>query len=156
MAHDTTADVATMTTTRAQAQDLGRDLVLLLARIGLGVLMIWHTKVAWDYTGGVAGMVDGFDQTGIPLPELTARANLFGELIGGSLLILGAGVRLIGVLMAVNMAGAWYYVHTSGLYAMDGNGPQTVIALGLIGLLLAVTGSGRLGLDPHLRNLRRS
>jgi putative oxidoreductase len=41
---------------------------------------------------------------------------------------------------------------------MDHNGPELVIALGLLSLVLAVTGSGRLGLDHlivlHLR--RRS
>lgn len=51
--------------------------------------------------------------------------------------------------MAVNMVGAWIFVHTSGLYAFDRNGPELVIALGLLSLVLAVTGSGRFGLD-HL------
>ena len=59
--------------------------------------------------------------------------------------------------MALNMAGAWILVHTSGLYAMDHNGPETVIALGLLSLVLAVAGSGRFGLD-HLivRRFRRT
>jgi putative oxidoreductase len=58
--------------------------------------------------------------------------------------------------MALNMAGAWAFVHTSGLFALDHNGPELVIALGLLSLVLAVTGSGRFGLD-HLivRRLRR-
>jgi putative oxidoreductase len=40
---------------------------------------------------------------------------------------------------------------------MDHNGPEVVIALGLLSLVLAVTGSGRFGLD-HLiaRRLRRT
>ncbi len=149
------AAAAQRRTRRVRAEDTGRDLALLLARVGLGILMLWHVKVAWDYTGGVAGYANGFDQMGIPLPELTARANLFGELIGGILLILGAGVRAIGVFMAVNMVGAWYYVHNSALYAMDGNGPELSVALALLGLMLAATGSGRIALD-HLRAVRRS
>ena len=75
--------------------------------------------------------------------------NLFGELIGGIALILGLGVRVIGVLMALNMAGAWIFVHASALYSLDHTGPELVIALGLLSLMLAITGSGRLGLD-HL------
>ena len=126
-----------------------RDLVLLVARVGLGVMMIAHTKVAYDYGGSLGGVVDAFDQSGVPLPAIAGPANLFGELIGGALLILGFGVPVIGVLMAVNMAGAWIFVHTSGLFAFDRNGPELVIALGLLSLVLAVTGSGRLGLD-HL------
>lgn len=126
-----------------------RDLVLLVARVGLGVMMIAHAKVEYDYGGSLGGVVDAFDQSGVPLPAIAGPANLFGELIGGALLILGFGVPVIGVLMAVNMAGAWIFVHTSGLFAFDRNGPELVIALGLLSLVLAVTGSGRLGLD-HL------
>ena len=151
MTHETSTTIppamaARVRSRRAQAEAVGRDLVLFLARVGLGILMLWHVKIAWDYTGGVAGMVRGFEQLGIPAPQLTARANLFGELIGGVLLILGVGVRPVGVLMAVNMAGAWFYVHTSALYAMDHNGPELAIALGLLSLLLAVSGPGRLSL----------
>jgi putative oxidoreductase len=58
-------------------------------------------------------------------------------------------VPVVGVVMALNMAGAWILVHTSGLYAMDHNGPELAIAIGLLSLVLAVTGSGRIGLD-HL------
>jgi putative oxidoreductase len=59
--------------------------------------------------------------------------------------------------MTLNMAGAWVFVHTSGLFAMDRNGPELVITLGLLSLVLAVTGSGRFGVD-HLvaRRLRRT
>jgi putative oxidoreductase len=124
-----------------------RDLVLLVARVGLGVMMIAHAKVEYDYGGSLGGVVDAFDQSGVPLPAIAGPANLFGELIGGALLILGFGVPVIGVLMAVNMAGAWIFVHTSGLFAFDRNGPELVIALGLLSLVLAVTGSGRFGLD---------
>jgi putative oxidoreductase len=124
-----------------------RDLVLLLARVGLGVMMIAHAKVEYDYGGSLRGVVDAFGQSGVPLPTIAGPANLFGELIGGALLILGFGVPVIGVLMAVNMVGAWIFVHTSGLFAFDRNGPELVIALGLLSLVLAVTGSGRFGLD---------
>ena len=77
------------------------------------------------------------------------------ELVGGIAMILGAAVPVVGVLMALNMAGAWAFVHTSGLFAMDHNGPELVIALGLLSLVLAVTGSGRFGLDHVIvRRLR--
>jgi len=134
-----------------------RDLVLLVARVGLGVVMILHAKLEYDYSGSLSGLVKGFDQIGVPLPAIAAPANLFGELIGGIAMILGLAVPLVGVLMALNMAGAWIFVHTSGLFAMDHNGPELVIAIGLLSLVLAVTGSGRFGLD-HLfyGRIRRS
>jgi putative oxidoreductase len=88
------------------------------------------------------------------------RCQLAGEPDGlrGEVDIAGVAlVPVVGVLMALNMAGAWVFVHTSGLFAMDHNGPEVVIALGLLSLVLAVTGSGRFGLD-HLavRRLRRT
>lgn len=125
------------------------DLALLVARVGLGVMMIMHAKVEYDYGDSVAGVADIFEQSGVPLPAITGPANVFGELIGGILIIVGLGVPVIGVLMAVNMAGAWIFVHTSGLFAMDRNGPELVITLGLLSLVLAASGSGRFGLD-HL------
>ena len=96
-----------------------------------------------------------FEQSGVPLPAVSGPANVILESVGGLAMILGLGVPIIGVLMAMNMVGAWVLVHTSGLYAMDHNGPELVIAIGLLSLVLAVTGSGRLGLD-HLIARRRT
>jgi putative oxidoreductase len=132
-----------------------RDGVLLIARIGLGVIMIAHAKLEYDFGGSLAGVGRMFADSGIPLGTLTGPANVLFEVVGGIAMILGAAVPLIGVLMALNMAGAWIFVHTSGLFAMDHNGPELVITLGLLSLVLAVTGSGRLGLD-HLIARRRA
>jgi len=52
------------------------------------------------------------------------------------------------------MVGAWVFVHTSPLYSMDHNGPETVIAIGLLSLTLAAAGSGRFGLDHVIRRRR--
>jgi putative oxidoreductase len=132
-----------------------RDLVLLAARVGLGVMMLAHAKLEYDYGGSLAGVIQAFRTSGVPLPAITAPANLFGEIIGGIAVIVGFAVPLVGVLMAVNMAGAWIFVHTSGLFAPDRNGPELVIALGLLSLVLAVSGSGRLGLDYVIFGRRR-
>lgn len=134
-----------------------RDLVLLVARTGLGVLMIGHAWLMFSFGGhSLAGVGQLFAQLGVPLPALAGTANLLLESVGGVAMILGLAVPVVGVLMALNMAGAWMLVHTSGLYAMDHNGPETVIAIGLLSLVLAVTGSGRVGLDPLLLQRRRS
>ena len=124
-----------------------RDLVLLVARVGLGVMMVAHAKLEYDYGGSLAGVVESFEKAGVPLPAISGPANMFGELIGGVAMMVGLAVPVVGVLMALNMTGAWIFVHTSGLFASDRNGPELVIALGLLSLVLAVTGSGRFGLD---------
>ena len=152
-----------MTTTERtrHAPDTGlvratHDLVLLVARVGLGVLMVAHAQLTYDFGGSLAGVGELFAQSGVPLPALSGPANVLFELVGGVALIVGAAVRIVGVLMALNMVGAWVFVHTSGLFAMDHKGPELVIALGLLSLVLAVTGSGRFGLDHLVARRRRA
>ena len=136
----------------------GRDLALLICRIGLGVLMIAHAKLEFDFGGGsLAGVGALFAQSGVvPLPAITGPANVLLEAIGGVAIILGLAVPIVGVLMAVNMAGAWILVHTSPLYSMDHNGPEVVIAIGLLSLALAAAGSGRFGIDHLITRRRRA
>ena len=127
-----------------------RDIVLLVARIGLGVMMVAHAKLEYDFGGGSLGGVGQlFAQSGVPLPAITGPANVLFEFVGGIAMILGLAVPIVGVVMALNMVGAWILVHPGVLFAMDHTGPELVITLGLLSLVLAVTGSGRFGLD-HL------
>ena len=87
--------------------------------------------------------------------SLTGPANLLLEAIGGVALILGLAVPAVGVLIALNMLGAWVLVHPTALYAADHTGPETVIAIGLLSLVLAATRSGRFGLDQLIASHRR-
>ena len=96
-----------------------RDLVLLVARIGLGVMMLAHAKLEYDFGGSLAGVGKLFAQAGVPLAAITGPANVLFELVGGVAMILGLAVPVVGALMALNMTGAWIFVHTSGLFAMD-------------------------------------
>jgi putative oxidoreductase len=140
----------TMTTVSTSGVRAARDLVLLLARIGLGIIMIAHAKLMWDFGGGsLAGVGGLWTQSNVPLPTIAGPANVLFEFVGGIAMIVGLGVPIVGVLMALNMVGAWVFVHTSPLFSMDHNGPELVIMIGLLSLVLAVIGSGRFGLD-HL------
>jgi putative oxidoreductase len=144
----------TMTTVSTSGVRVARDLVLLLARIGLGIIMIAHAKIMYDFGGGLAGVGQLWAQMGIPLAAVAGPAVVLFEFVGGIAMILGLAVPIVGVLMALNMVGAWMLVHTSPLFSMDRNGPELVIMIGLLSLVLAVTGSGRFGLD-HLIIARR-
>jgi len=150
----TTTDTATIRAHPTTVQT-ARDLTLLLGRVGLAVLMIAHAKLEYDYGGSIAGVGRLFEQAGVPLAALTGPANLLLEAVGGVALILGLAVRAIGVLMALNMLGAWVLVHPTALYAADHTGPETVIAIGLLSLVLAASGSGRFGLDHLIASHRR-
>jgi len=126
-----TEEKDTIAMTRTGTPDVGdriatasaaRDLVLLLARIGLGVLMVAHAKLEYDFAGGsIAGVGALFQKFGVPLAVMTGPVNVLFELIGGAAMILGLAVLPVGVLMALNMVGAWIFVHTGSLYALDHN-----------------------------------
>ena len=146
-----------MTTVDSSGARTVRDLVLLLARIGLGIIMIAHAKLEYDFAGGsIAGVGQLFAQSGIPVPEISGPANVLFEFVGGAAMIVGLGVPIVGVLMALNMVGAWVLVHTSPLFSMDHNGPELAIMIALLSLLLAVVGSGRFGVDHVLGTRRRA
>lgn len=139
---------------RTAAVSVARDLALLWARIGLGVLMVAHAKLEYDFAGSsIAGVGALFEKSGVPLAAIAGPLNVLFEFVGGAAMALGLAVRPIGILMALNMVGAWILVHTGGLYAVDNTGPELVIALGLLSLVLAVSGSGRLGLDHVITRL---
>jgi putative oxidoreductase len=129
-----------------------QDVVLLFARLGLGAVMIAHGWQKLDQ-GGLGGTADGFEAMGIPVAPASAAFAIAVEIGGGALLLLGALTPVVGVLWALNMAGAWWFVHRDAFFAADG-GYELVLVLGVLGLVLAVTGAGRLSVDRLLSRER--
>jgi Predicted membrane protein len=126
-----------------------RDVVTLLARIGVGVVFVAHgwRKLAVD---GIADTAAAFGENGVPLPALSAWLVALVELFAGIALIVGLAVPAAGVLLALLMLGAWVFVHAGrGIFAGEG-GAELVIALGAASLLLAMNGAGRLSVDHVL------
>jgi putative oxidoreductase len=131
------------------ARAAARDLVLLLARAGLGVVFLAH---GWQKfrTNGLTATAAGFEQMGVPAPTLSAYYAAGVELLGGAALILGVLTPLAGVLLALDMAGAFAFVHMSnGVFVAEG-GWELVVVLGLLSLTLAVVGAGRYSVDRVL------
>lgn len=123
-----------------------RDLVLLLTRIGLGVIFIAHGWQKFD-TNGLDGTAAGFERMGIPAPTLSAYFATAVELLGGVALILGLLTPVVGALLAVNMFGAFVFVHASNGVFVSQGGWELVIALALASLVLATAGPGRYSVD---------
>lgn len=135
-----------MTRRADAARSASRDLVLLLARVGVGVVFVAH---GWQKfrTNGLDATAAGFEQMGVPAPTLSAYYAAAVELVGGAALILGLLTTVAGVLLAVDMAGAFLFVHLSnGVFVTEG-GWELVVVLGLASLTLAAVGAGRLSLD---------
>ncbi|MDA0636957.1 DoxX family protein [Nonomuraea sp. MCN248] len=121
------------------------DVAALIARVVIGVIFVAHGLQKW--TQGLAATGAGFAEIGVPLPQVAAAFATMVEMIGGVLLILGLGVRIVALLLLVDMVGAVLFAHAqSGLFVQDG-GWEFAATLGAACLLLLATGGGRVGLD---------
>ncbi|MEV6288604.1 DoxX family protein [Kribbella sp. NPDC051770] len=126
-----------------------RDLALLIARVGAGVVFVAH---GWQKfrTNGLDATARGFEQMGVPAPSLSAYYAAGAELLAGTALILGLLTSVAGLLLVLDMAGAFLFVHMSnGVFVAEG-GWELVVVLGLLALTLAAVGPGRYSLDRVL------
>ncbi|MFC7340279.1 DoxX family protein [Saccharopolyspora griseoalba] len=124
-----------------------RDFFLIIGRIGIGVILIAH---GWQklVTNGVPATARGFRGMGVPAPEVAAWYATVVELAGGVLLILGLLMPLVGIAVAVDMAGAIVFVHLEhGLFSPMGF--ELPLAIGVATLALGFS-SGRAAVDHAL------
>ncbi|GAA2389348.1 hypothetical protein Cme02nite_70880 [Catellatospora methionotrophica] len=123
-----------------------RDAAILIARLGIGFIFLAH---GWQklFTVGVGPTAAGFRKIGVPLPTLSAWFAALVESIGGLFMIIGFLVPIVGVLLFLDMLGAFLTVHIGhGLFVGSG-GSELVIALGVGSLLLAAVGAGLYSVD---------
>lgn len=132
---------------------LTKDLALLAPRVVLGVVFIAHGAQKL-FTFGVAGTAEAFAGMGVPAPQASALFAAIVELLGGAALVLGAGVTVAGLPLALDMIGALVLVHARNGVFVDNGGFELVAALGAGALVLAAVGAGRFSVD-HLIAARR-
>ncbi|RJL32515.1 DoxX family protein [Bailinhaonella thermotolerans] len=126
------------------------DLALLVTRIAVGVVFLAH---GWSKVSG-GGTAAGFEKMGVPLPAVSAFYATWVEVLGGIALIVGLAVPIAGVLLFLDMLGAFVLVHAgNGIFVSDG-GFELVLVLGVSALLLAAAGSGKFGVDELWRSRR--
>lgn len=129
------------------------DTALLIVRVITGLTMFMHgwQKLTGPGFGGVGDMFAGMD---IPLPAVAGPLVMLVELIGGVLLVLGLGTRVVGAAFVVVMLGALFFVHLSaGFYAADG-GYELVLLLAAVSAALSVSGPGAWSLDAVIAGRR--
>jgi len=124
-----------------------KDVTALIGRLGVGIVFIahgWQKLTEW----GMAGTAASFEKMGVPMPTISAWFAAIVELVGGIALIAGVALPVAGVLLAVNMLGAWVIVHLPNGLLGEG-GSELVIVLGAAALALGFNG-GAYSLDRVL------
>lgn len=129
-----------------------KDVTALLGRIAVGVVFLAHGLQKWDM--GLAGVTDMVTGMGIPLPTLSALFLIIVETVGAIAFIAGAALPLLGVLFAVDMIGALFFVHLDAGLTGQG-GYELVLVLGAAALALGFNG-GRFSLDHLVVGRRRT
>ncbi|WP_295627244.1 DoxX family protein [uncultured Corynebacterium sp.] len=130
-----------------------RDVLALIARLGLGAVVLAHGwQKLFDWT--IAGTQAGFEGMGAPAPTITAWIAAIVEFVGGILIIAGAFQPIVGIILALQMLGAWIIAHTGAGMFVDNGGPELVIAIGAAALFMAALGSGRFSVDAILASRR--
>jgi putative oxidoreductase len=120
-----------------------------IIRIHLGIILLAHgwLKVS-VFT--VDGTIDYFASIG--LPAIIAYLVIFGELVGGSALILGIQTRLASSLAVPIVFGAAVMNGGNGwLHSASGGGWEYAASLTVIAVAVAIMGSGNflsLNLNP--------
>ncbi|PEA27027.1 hypothetical protein CN923_16430 [Bacillus cereus] len=102
----------------------------LIIRIVLGVTLFMHGLT--KFQSGIDNIAGWF--TSIGLPGGLAYGVATVELVGGLLLILGLGVRYIGLLFALVMVGAIVKVKWSAGLLGDGKNPGFELELALLAM----------------------
>jgi putative oxidoreductase len=132
-----------------------RSFALLVARLGLGGILILHG--AARYQAGIGSQVTYLTQFSTPYPEVAAYAATTFEIVGGIFLILGALTPLVGLGVLVQQVltilwtsyyKGWNLLNADGTYH---GGFEYSVALGLLGLLFLVFGGGVVSLDRVFR-----
>lgn len=126
-----------------------RDVGLLIARVGLGGMMVAHgvpklmDPSKWAAIGGAV------EALGITFyPVIWGGAAAITEVVAGALVALGLLTRPAAALVCITMAVAWW-MHFSGgdPFRTWSHAAETFMGF----LLIAFLGAGRYGLDRALR-----
>ncbi|WP_297009391.1 DoxX family protein [uncultured Corynebacterium sp.] len=130
------------------------DIVILIARVAVGVILFAH---GWQkfFTNTIDGTSAFFASADVPAATASAIFAATVELVGGALLVVGLFTPVVGVLVVIDMLGAWWFVHSdAGTIFVDGGGYELVLALAAGAALVGAVGGGRFSLD-HLFSARR-
>ena len=135
-----------------------RDLVLLIARVGLGGILIAHGWRRWQVQG-IQQQVDYLTQFSTPYASVAAWGAVILELVGGIFLIVGALTPLVALaVVAEQVLVICYTSWFKSPYLLDADGRyvggyEYNVALGLLSLVFVVFGGGQAAVDRLFRRV---
>lgn len=116
------------------------DAALLIIRVVLGIIMLYH---GWPKLTNLGGTIEMFTGIGVPIPPLSAIFATVVEVGGGILLLLGVLTDIAGLLFAIDMLGAIVFYHAKNGFAATDGGVEWPLALLAMALGVALAGPGR-------------
>jgi putative oxidoreductase len=119
---------------------LNSDLALLVLRVVLGIIMIYH---GWPKLTDLGGTIEGFTGMGIPAPAVAAIFATVAEVVGGLLMVLGAFTDIAGLMFAIDMLGAITFVHAKNGFSVAKGGVEWPLLLLAAALAIALAGPGK-------------
>lgn len=133
------------------------DLGLLLLRLGLAAVMLAHGYQKLVLQGGVGfgATQAGFAQLGVPFPQVAGVLIIVLELAGGVAMVLGLLTVVVGLCYAAAMAVAIWFVHLANGFFVTEGGYELAGLTGVVALVLAIPGAGRISLDRAIFGAKR-
>jgi len=123
------------------------DVAAGLLRTGLGVMFIAHALLKY-FVFTLPGTAQFFQSIG--LPAGLGYVTFAAELIGGVLLILGVYTRAVALMLLPVLLGAtWAHSGNGWLFTSAKGGWEYPAFLALVGLVVAILGSGRYALKAQ-------
>lgn len=123
-----------------------------LLRLMVGITFAIH---GWGNLQNPNGFIGFVGSLGVPAPAFFGWLVMLLELVGGLLLILGLGTRLVGLALAIEMVFTTLLVKSQvGFIAQQTAGAELDLNLMVASLALVILGAGALSIDESILNRR--
>jgi putative oxidoreductase len=122
--------------------DIQREWGIAVVRVTMGIILL--IAGYQKFAGGVGAAAAGFEKIPIPLPWLSAVFISTVELVGGALLIVGLGVRWLGLAFALEHVVTTFWVQLR-LRGWPNGRLELLLLAG--GLMLFLAGPGKMAID---------
>ncbi|MFT5084517.1 MAG: putative oxidoreductase [Lentisphaeria bacterium] len=115
-----------------------------LTRIALGSILLAHGALK-IFVFTIPGTIGYFESLG--LPAIAAYLTIFGELLGGTALVLGVYPRLVALLsLPILVGAAWAHLGNGWVFSNQGGGWEFPVLLIVLAVVVAIQGSGSFAL----------